>query len=56
MGAISTCYWLIATAVFLTWSFLGNAWDISWLVWPIAGVLYATFRIIADATLKAKHE
>ena len=46
MGAISTCYWLLVTAIFLTWSFLGNAWDISWLVWPIAGVLYAAFRIV----------
>lgn len=40
-GAVSTCYWLIVTAIFLLWSFLGNAWDISWLVWPVAGVVYA---------------
>ena len=56
MGAISTCYWLIATAVFLTWSFLGNAWDISWVVWPVAGVLYAGFRIIVSAMSKPNRE
>ena len=56
MGAISTCYWLIATAVFLTWSFLGNAWDISWVVWPVAGVLYAGFRIIVSAMCKPNRE
>lgn len=56
MGAVSTCYWLIATAVYLTWSFLGNAWDISWLVWPIAGVLYAIIRIITGAAFNTTHE
>ena len=56
MGAVSTCYWLIATAVFLTWSFLGNAWDISWVVWPVAGVLYAGFRIIVSAMSKPNRE
>ena len=55
MGAISTCYWLIATAVFLTWSFLGNAWDISWVVWPVAGVLFAVLRV-SIATFSSKTE
>ncbi|MBQ9943955.1 MAG: helix-turn-helix transcriptional regulator [Clostridia bacterium] len=55
MGAISTCYWLIATAVFLTWSFLGNAWDISWVMWPVAGVLFAVLRV-SIATFSSKTE
>ncbi len=38
---IGTAFWLTATAVYLGWSFLTNDWEITWLVWPIAGILYA---------------
>ena len=38
---VSTVYWLTATAVYLGWSFLTNAWEITWVVWPIAGILFA---------------
>ncbi|KAA9394226.1 hypothetical protein FCK90_08230 [Kocuria coralli] len=39
--AITAVYWPVVVAVYLGWSFLGSAWSQSWLVWPIAGVLYA---------------
>lgn len=38
--AVCTAYWLIATAVFLAWSFLTNDWGITWIVWVVAGVLF----------------
>lgn len=38
---VGTIYWLIAAAVFFGWSFLTNSWEISWIVWPIAGILFA---------------
>ena len=38
---VSSVYWLTATAVYLGWSFLTNDWHMTWLVWPIAGVLFA---------------
>lgn len=37
---ISTVYWLTATAIFLAISFHSMAWDRSWVIWPIAGVLF----------------
>ena len=37
---IAGVYWCLVTAAFLAWSFLGNAWGISWVVWPVAGVLF----------------
>jgi len=37
---IAGIYWCLVTAIFLAWSFLGNAWGISWVVWPVAGVLF----------------
>ncbi|MGN1234368.1 MAG: helix-turn-helix domain-containing protein [Christensenellaceae bacterium] len=37
---VASSYWLIATAIYLLWSFLSGKWDTTWLVWPIAGVLF----------------
>ncbi|MDO4492894.1 MAG: helix-turn-helix transcriptional regulator [Clostridia bacterium] len=44
--AIGGIYWTAVTAGYLAWSFIGGAWDRTWIVWPIAGVLFgaiATF-------------
>ncbi len=38
--AISTVYWIVAVAIFLTVSFIGNGWNKSWIIMVIAGVLY----------------
>ncbi len=39
-------YWLLATTIFLGWSFVTNDWDKTWIVWPIAGVLFAVYSVI----------
>lgn len=39
-GVIAAFYWPLLTAVFLAWSFIGDAWDRSWIVWPIGAVLF----------------
>ena len=39
--AVSTAYWLSASAIYLGWSFFTNAWETTWIVWPVAGVLFA---------------
>jgi len=38
---VAAMYWPVTTAVYLAWSFLSGDWGITWVVWPIAGVLYA---------------
>ena len=38
---VATAYWLSATAIYLAWSFLTDAWETTWIVWPVAGVLFA---------------
>lgn len=43
---IESIYWLLVTAVFLAWSFLTGSWHITWIIWPIAGVLFAALMII----------
>ena len=40
-NALSAAYWLIATAVYLAWSFLTGGWKETWIVWPVPGMLYA---------------
>lgn len=52
MEAISSIYWLIATAVYLTWSFLTMDWHITWIVWVVAGVLYGVVEAVVRLTEK----
>lgn len=40
VGVIASFYWPLLTAIFLAWSFIGNAWAISWIVWPVGAVLF----------------
>ena len=36
----SGIYWGIVTAAYLAVSFITQRWDMTWIVWPVAGVLY----------------
>ena len=45
---ISAAYWLSATAVYLGWSFWTNDWGSTWIVWPLAGVLFAVVMCICN--------
>ena len=38
--ALSAAFWMLATAVFLGWSFTTGDWKNTWIVWPVAGVLF----------------
>lgn len=51
---ISGIFWLIATAIYLTWSLMSQNWENTWIVWPIAGVLYAAVIIITRMMVKAE--
>ena len=46
-AGFSTVYWLVVTAAFLIMNFTGV--DRAWIIWPVAGVLFAAFRIIFNA-------
>lgn len=48
MQPIAEIYWMVVVVGYLSWSFIGYAWGISWVVWPIAGVLYATISSIVS--------
>lgn len=40
MNKYATAYWLLITLLYLGYSFLTGNWEHSWIIWPIAGVLY----------------
>lgn len=43
-------YWGSATALYLLVSFLTGRWDMTWIIWPVAGVgcgvLAAVLKVI----------
>lgn len=45
-------YWGIITAAYLATSFLTQRWDMTWIFWPVAGVLYGV--IVEVAKLREK--
>lgn len=53
-SAISAAYWLIATAIYLAYSFATENWGYSWIVWMVAGVLYPAVIAIFKAVNKKK--
>lgn len=40
VSKISQVYWMLALAGYLAYSFITNEWDRSWIVWPVAAVLF----------------
>lgn len=38
---IGSVYWPVVVAVYLGYSFITNDWARSWVIWPVAGILWA---------------
>lgn len=54
-GPISAAFWLLTTAVYLIWLLTNpNANSISWVVWPVAGVLYGAVMALCSALTDKK--
>lgn len=49
-------YWLVVTAIYLAFSFSTGRWNFTWIVWPVAGVLFAALYGILQALVKRKSE
>lgn len=54
METISAVYWLAATAIYLAISFTTNRWDISWIIWPVAGVSFGIVSVIMENRIVKK--
>ena len=56
ISTVSTVFWLLVTAVYLAWSFLSHNWGTSWIIWPVAGVVFAAVEKILEYTENKKAE
>ena len=50
--SVESIYWIIALAIYLGWSFITNDWHITWVVWPVAGILSAVLDLVLNLTDK----
>ena len=54
LGVFQGAYWCIATAIYLYISFTRNNWESSWIIWPVAAVLFAAVFGILETLVKKK--
>lgn len=40
IGKIAAVYWCAVTAVYVGYSFVSGSWGTSWIIWPVAGILF----------------
>lgn len=49
---ISGIYWPVVVAIYLGYSLWTGKWNISWVIWPVAGVLFGAVAAIVQAKEK----
>ena len=52
--AIAALYWPLAVIIYLGWSFTTGNWHITWVVWPIAGILFGGLAAFIPELKKSK--
>lgn len=40
LQTVASIFWSIITAIYLLWSFLSGDWSITWVIWPVCGILF----------------
>lgn len=43
---IEAVYWPVITCIYLAWSFITMNWGFTWIIWPVAGVLFGVIEVI----------
>lgn len=51
-GSFAGIYWCLVTAIFLGYTLPTDSWDISWVIWPVAGVLFVAINGIYTSIIK----
>jgi len=51
---VGAVYWLLVTACYLVWSFVDHAWDRSWILWVVGGIVYAAVAVVTRALNRHK--
>ena len=52
--AFSGAYWCLIVAIYLGWSFWTNNWKFTWIIWPVAGGLYAAVLGMGKMTIEGR--
>ena len=55
LGALSGAYWILTTAVYLAVSLPHDNWDETWIIWPVAALIFAAWRGIAAPVVNRKN-
>ena len=45
-AVLSDVFWQTITCIYLIWSFLTFDWHITWIIWPVAGVLHKILNLV----------
>ncbi len=45
---VTKVYWCVIVAIYLGYSFITFNWAMSWIIWPVAGVLFGAIKAIVD--------
>ena len=51
-GKIAAVYWAVVLAGYLGYSFITEEWERSWIIWPVAAVLYGIVIVVAETLRK----
>ncbi len=46
IALIGAIYWPVVVCIYLGWSFITMDWEITWITWPIAGVLFGAIAAV----------
>ncbi len=53
-ASFSGAYWCLIVTIYLGWSFWTNNWKFTWIIWPVAGVLYAAVLGMVKMTIEGR--
>ena len=54
--SFSGAYWCLMVAIYLGWSFWTNNWKFTWIIWPVAGALYAAVLGMVKMTIEGREK
>lgn len=46
---VAAIWWPACIVIYFVWSFVFDAWAISWIIWPVSGVLFGAFAAGRDS-------
>ena len=52
INVMMSLYWTTITCIYLCWSFLTFDWHISWIIWPVAALVYSLLKLLFQSNEK----